>query len=89
VGALLILGLLAAPAGAAARLTARPLRALALSAAIAVGSVWIGLVVSYLVAVPPSFPILAVATLAYLATYLPGLLNRSDWTRLRARTDRA
>src|SRR5258705_1798346 len=43
VGALLILGLLAAPAGAATRLTARPLRALGLSVAIAVGSVWIGL----------------------------------------------
>jgi zinc/manganese transport system permease protein len=68
VGALLILGLLAAPAGAASRLTTRPLRALALSAGIAVASVWIGLTASY--AVPqltPSFAILAVATAAYLA----------------------
>jgi len=40
VGALLILGLLAAPAGAASRITTRPLRAMALSAAIAVASVW-------------------------------------------------
>ncbi len=68
VGALLILGLLAAPAGAAARLTPRPLRALGLSAAIAVGSVWLGLTAAYLVAVPPSFAILAVATLTYLGT---------------------
>ncbi|HKS98012.1 MAG TPA: metal ABC transporter permease [Rugosimonospora sp.] len=67
VGALLILGLLAAPAGAASRLTTRPLRALALSAGIAVGSVWLGLAASYAVpALPPSFAILAVATLTYL-----------------------
>jgi zinc/manganese transport system permease protein len=69
VGALLILGLLAAPAGAAMRMTARPLRAFGLSAAIAVASVWIGLTASYLVpATPPSFAILAVATLTYLVT---------------------
>jgi zinc/manganese transport system permease protein len=68
VGALLILGLLAAPAGAANRLTDRPLRALALSAAIAVASMWIGLTAAYTApAVPPSFAILAVATLAYAA----------------------
>lgn len=67
VGALLILGLLAAPAGAATRLTTRPLQALALSAAIAVGSVWIGLTASYLIPkLPPSFAILATATLIYL-----------------------
>jgi zinc/manganese transport system permease protein len=69
VGALLILGLLAAPAGAASRLTARPLRALGLSAAIAVGSVWIGLAASYAIPkMPPSFAILAMATLIYLLT---------------------
>jgi zinc/manganese transport system permease protein len=69
VGALLILGLLAAPAGAAMRLTARPLLALALSAAIAVASMWIGLTGSYLIPkMPPSFAILAVATLTYLAS---------------------
>jgi zinc/manganese transport system permease protein len=67
VGALLILGLLAAPAGAAMRLTSRPLRAFALSAAIAVASMWIGLAVSFAVPkVPPSFAILATATLAYV-----------------------
>ena len=67
VGALLILGLLAAPAGAAVQLTTRPWVALALSAGIAVGSVWLGLGTAYLVRVPPSFAILAVATVAYLA----------------------
>jgi zinc/manganese transport system permease protein len=67
-GALLILGLLAAPAGAAAALTARPLRGMAVSVAIAVGSLWIGLSASYAIPrVPPSFAIIATATLAYLA----------------------
>jgi zinc/manganese transport system permease protein len=78
VGALLILGLLAAPAGAANRLTARPLVALGLSAAIAVGCVWLGLLGSYLVRVPPSFAILTLATVTYLGTVV---------TRRRTRTD--
>jgi zinc/manganese transport system permease protein len=67
VGALLLLGLLAAPAGAAQRLTARPYRGLWLSAAIAIFSVWAGLVIAYAIPkIPPSFGILAVATGVYL-----------------------
>ncbi|MCW2709789.1 MAG: transporter [Frankiales bacterium] len=63
VGALLILGLIAAPAAAASRLSSRPFRAMGLSAALAVASVWIGLGASYaLPSTPPSFAILAVAT---------------------------
>lgn len=79
VGALLILGLLAAPAGAATRLTAKPLAAFGLSAVIAVASMWIGLTTSYLVpALPPSFTILTTATLAYVLALV---------TRLRRRTE--
>jgi zinc/manganese transport system permease protein len=71
VGSLLILGLLAAPSGAAQRLTARPFRALALSAALAVGEMWGGLALSYTVPrTPPSFGILAVATAVYAATFV-------------------
>ena len=67
VGALLLLGLLAAPAGAAQRLTARPYLGMWLSAAIAVLSVWAGLVLAYAApTIPPSFGILAVATTSYL-----------------------
>ncbi len=67
VGALLLLGLLAAPAGAAQRLTARPFLGLWLSAAIAIGSVWAGLLIAYAAPrIPPSFGILAVATSTYL-----------------------
>jgi zinc/manganese transport system permease protein len=63
VGALLILGLIAAPAAAASRLSSRPFRAMGLSAGLAVASVWIGLGASYaLPSTPPSFAILAVAT---------------------------
>jgi zinc/manganese transport system permease protein len=73
VGALLILGLVAAPAGAAIQLTDRPWRALGLSAAIAVGSVWLGLALSYAAPVlPPSFAILAVAGLAFAAATATG-----------------
>ena len=69
VGALLILGLLAAPAAAAMRLSRRPYVALGLSVGIAVGSMWAGLVVSYAVPeIPASFAILATATLAYVGT---------------------
>jgi zinc/manganese transport system permease protein len=67
VGALLLLGLIAAPAGAAHRLVANPYRGLALSAILAVASVWIGLTSSYLVAaVPPSTAIVGAATAAYV-----------------------
>jgi zinc/manganese transport system permease protein len=71
VGALLLLGLLAAPAGAALRLTARPFRAMWISAAISVVSMWVGLTIAYAApSVPPSFSILAVATGFYLFTSL-------------------
>jgi len=71
VGALLLLGLIAAPAGAAHRLTARPFVALWCSAAIAVGSMWAGLSIAYAAPrVIPSFAILAVATGAYLGAFV-------------------
>ncbi|WP_045877301.1 metal ABC transporter permease [Pseudofrankia sp. DC12] len=77
VGALLILGLLAAPAGAANRLTTRPLAGLGLSALIAVGSVWAGLTTSYyLPKLPPSFAILTAATLTYLTAITATGLRR-------------
>lgn len=66
VGSLLLLGLLAAPAGAAQRLTDRPYHALALSAGLAVAEMWAGLALSYYVPqLPPSFAIMAVATAVY------------------------
>lgn len=71
VGALLLLGLLATPAGTAQALTTRPFRALWLSAGIAVASTWIGLSIAYAApSIPPSFGILAVTTGGYLAALL-------------------
>ncbi|MGH3700673.1 MAG: metal ABC transporter permease [Pseudonocardiaceae bacterium] len=71
VGALLLLGLLAAPAGTAQRLTTRPYSALFLSAGLAVAEMWTGLALSYAVpALPPSFAILAVATGGYALVLL-------------------
>lgn len=72
VGALLLVGLIAAPAGAAHRITGRPWVGLALAASIAIASMWAGLVVSYLFGtLPPSFSIMAVATGVFAATYVP------------------
>jgi zinc/manganese transport system permease protein len=71
VGALLLLGLLAAPAGAALALSSRPFVGLSLSAGLAVASVWAGLTLSYGVAkLPPSFAILTIATGSYAAAQL-------------------
>jgi zinc/manganese transport system permease protein len=68
VGALLLLGLLATPAGAARCLTANPWVGLALSTVIAVGSTWAGLALSYqLPAIPPSTAIILIAATTYLA----------------------
>uniref|UniRef100_A0AAU2V7A4 Metal ABC transporter permease n=1 Tax=Streptomyces sp. NBC_00003 TaxID=2903608 RepID=A0AAU2V7A4_9ACTN len=64
----LLLGLLAAPAGTAHRLTDRPYRGLALSAGLAVAAMWAGLALSYTVPqLPPSFAIMTVATAVYAA----------------------
>ncbi|MDH6143437.1 zinc/manganese transport system permease protein [Kitasatospora sp. GP30] len=71
VGSLLLLGLLAAPAGAAIRLTDRPFHALALSAGLAVAEMWGGLLLSAEAPeLPPSFAIMATATAVYAATFL-------------------
>jgi len=66
VGALLLLGLLAAPAGTAHRLTTNPFRGLLLSAALSVASVWIGLTLSYeFPTLPPSSMIIGSAVGIY------------------------
>jgi len=81
VGALLLLGLLAAPAGAAHRLTADPYRGLLLSTLFALGSVWLGLTLSYLFpTLPPSTMIIAVAVGAYVLAQL-WLVVRADSAR--------
>jgi zinc/manganese transport system permease protein len=78
VGALLLLGLLAAPAGAAHRVTERPYLALVLSAVFAVGSVWAGLTLSYVFpSLPPSTMIVAVAVGIYALSVTAGVTGRA------------
>ena len=82
VGALLLLGLLAAPAAAAHRLTTRPGRGIAVSAALAVLAMWSGLAFSYVVpAAPPSFSIVGTATLAYVVAAVRGRDRRTRQMR--------
>ncbi len=81
VGALLLLGLLAAPAGAAHRVTRSPYAGLALSAGLAVASVWIGVALSYAVpALPPSSAIIGVAAAAYGLSFAVPAATRIERT---------
>jgi zinc/manganese transport system permease protein len=66
VGALLLVGLIAGPGGAAHRLATRPWAGVAIATGIAVGATWLGLVVSYRFgSIPPSFAIIAIVTAVY------------------------
>ncbi|HEY3811399.1 MAG TPA: metal ABC transporter permease [Acidimicrobiales bacterium] len=86
VGALLLLGLLSAPAAAAQRFTARPYPALALSVLLAVGSMWGGLALAYAApTLPPSFTILAFATGVYLVAIIASQVRRRQLTPAAAR----
>jgi zinc/manganese transport system permease protein len=78
VGALLLLGLLAAPAGTAHRLTSRPYLGFLASGAIAVADVWAGIALSYRVPLlPPSFAIIAVASAVYALAFALSLSPRT------------
>ncbi len=71
VGALLLLGLLAAPAGTALRLTAHPYGGMALSAALALAAMWAGLALAYWIGtVPPGSAVILVAVAFYVLTIL-------------------
>jgi zinc/manganese transport system permease protein len=72
VGALLLLGLIAAPAGAAHRLTGSPAGGIALAAGLAVAVTWGGLAIAYAVpSLPPSTTIVGLGAGVY---YLSGVL---------------
>jgi len=63
--------LIAAPAGAALRLTTRPYRAMWLSAALSVAAMWLGLTLSYAYPkLPPSLAVIATASAVYLEATL-------------------
>ncbi|WAJ46389.1 metal ABC transporter permease [Mycobacterium sp. Aquia_216] len=67
IGALVVLGLLAAPAAAAVRLTTHPWRGFWLSAVLATAAIWIGVTIAYAVpAAPATFTIMSTAATTYL-----------------------
>jgi zinc/manganese transport system permease protein len=77
VGALLLLGLLAAPAGAAHRLTVNPYRGVALSAGLALVAMWGGLALSYAIgSLPASSAIIGIAGAIYAAATIAAPLAR-------------
>jgi zinc/manganese transport system permease protein len=66
VGALVLTGLLAAPAAAAHHLTTRPWAALPLAGTLAVAAMWLGITLAYTIPVlPPTFTIITIATAEY------------------------
>jgi zinc/manganese transport system permease protein len=71
VGALLLLGLVSAPAAAAHRLTSSPLLGIALAALLAVVAMWAGLALGYAVpGLPPSTAIVMIAVGIYYTSTL-------------------
>jgi zinc/manganese transport system permease protein len=71
IGALLLFGLLAAPPAAAQRLTDRPWGGFALSGALAVASVWVGIGLAYAAPkLPVSFTIMGTSTALYACAVL-------------------
>jgi zinc/manganese transport system permease protein len=72
VGALLLLGLLAAPAAAAHRFARSPFSGIALAAGLAVAAMWGGVTLAY--AIPSLPPSTAIVTIAVALYYASGVL---------------
>ncbi len=77
VGTLLLFALVVTPAATALAVTARPWAAVGLSTAVALGCVWVGLTLSVMFDLPPSFPIVALAFTAWLVVTLAVRRRRS------------
>jgi zinc/manganese transport system permease protein len=77
VGTLLLFALVVTPAAAALRLTARPGLVAALAVALALASVWGGLVLSAMLDLPPSFFIVSLAVLAWVLVLALGGRRRT------------
>lgn len=83
VGTLLLFALVVTPAAAALILTARPILAMAVSAAIGLVSVWLGLTVSAMFNLPPSFVIVTIACGVWLAVWSGSQVRLPDSVRRR------
>ncbi len=83
IGALLVLGLIAAPAGAALRLTSRPYLGMAYSTGIALAAMWGGIALSYAIpSLPPSTAIVGIAVGAYALASIASTI--ALWTPRRS-----
>jgi zinc/manganese transport system permease protein len=81
IGALVVLGLLAAPAAAAARLTTRPWHGFWLSAALSIGAIWVGVTLAYVIpAAPATFTIMSTAAAIYALAALVRANGRRRWS---------
>jgi zinc/manganese transport system permease protein len=69
VGTLLLFALVVTPAATAIMLTARPVAAMAISTVVSLGAVWGGLVVSAVLNLPPSFAIVTLVCVVWLAVW--------------------
>ncbi|MET4428049.1 metal ABC transporter permease [Mycolicibacterium sp. 624] len=78
VGTLLLFALVVTPAATAILITARPGSAMVLATVLAVGSVWVGLAVSAMFNVPPSFVITTIVTVIWLAVWAVGQRRGRD-----------
>ncbi|GAC1638265.1 MAG: metal ABC transporter permease [Candidatus Dormibacteraceae bacterium] len=76
VGALLVFGLMVTPAAAAQNLTTSPYMGMALSAAVAVLAVWLGLTLAFFISYPVSFFITALAFGALIVSFGISRMNR-------------
>jgi zinc/manganese transport system permease protein len=85
IGALVVLGLLAAPAAAAARLTTRSWYGFWLSAVLATAVIWIGVTIAYAVpAAPATFTIMSAAATIYVIAAVIGARGRQSRFALAA-----
>ena len=77
VGALLVFGLMVTPAAVAQNLTTRPYAGMALSAAVALLAVWLGLTLAFFISYPASFFITALAFGAFIVSIGVTLFRRA------------
>jgi zinc/manganese transport system permease protein len=84
VGSLLLFALVVTPAATAITLTARPGFAMLISTLVSMASVWLGLGVSAMFDLPPSFVIVSIACTAWFAVWVADNGVRSPW---RSRPD--
>lgn len=83
IGALLVLGLIAAPAGAALRLTSKPYLGMACSVGLALVAMWGGIALSYAIpSLPPSTAIVGIAVGAHALASIASTI--APWTPRRS-----